>query len=323
MDSAAAKVEIAEEELLEPLIITEDGDISQAVPDGEATTGGREEEPALGEKEEPSGEDQNKEAAESEMYLGEQRWGQNTEDKGQDISESEEKSHEEVIKENPSEAEEETVVQEEERVEIRRLNSSKQQPNGAEKQVEDATKAHRLTPDFPEALFDLLCTFQEGRRLNDQRCSFRLEEGMRRRRCHSEPNTRKPANRVVFSSMTSLQKEEFFDLVATAQARRLDDQRAQLGRSAPSKAKSRSLRGSLRQLSIVRKPDPAPAPPAPVPKEELYNMILTTQAQGRLEDQRSRAPGPMDDEDFFSLLLRVQGGRMDEQRTELPCLLQI
>lgn len=46
------------------------------------------------------------------------------------------------------------------------------------------------------------------------------------------------------------------------------------------------------------------------------------QAQGRLEDQRSRAPGPMDDEDFFSLLLRVQGGRMDEQRTELPCLLQ-
>lgn len=52
--------------------------------------------------------------------------------------------------------------------------------------------------------------------------------------------------------------------------------------------------------------------------------ILTSrpQAQGRLEDQRSRAPGPMDDDDFFSLLLRVQGGRMDEQRTELPCMLQ-
>uniref|UniRef100_A0A3B4A6Q7 G protein signaling modulator 1a n=1 Tax=Periophthalmus magnuspinnatus TaxID=409849 RepID=A0A3B4A6Q7_9GOBI len=92
---------------------------------------------------------------------------------------------------------------------------------------------------------------------------------------------------VVFSSMNSLQREEFFDLVATAQARRLNDQRAQ----------------------------------APVPKEELYSMILHTQAQGRLEDQRSRAPGPMDDEVFFSLLLRVQGGRMDEQRTELPCLL--
>lgn len=57
------------------------------------------------------------------------------------------------------------------------------------------SQAHRLTPDFPEALFDLLCTFQEGRRLNDQRCSFRLESGVRRRRCHSEPNASKPINR--------------------------------------------------------------------------------------------------------------------------------
>lgn len=50
--------------------------------------------------------------------------------------------------------------------------------------------------------------------------------------------------------------------------------------------------------------------------------MFPPQAQGRLEDQRSRAPGPMDDEDFFSLLLRVQGGRMDEQRTVLPLLLK-
>lgn len=56
-------------------------------------------------------------------------------------------------------------------------------------------QSHRLTPDFPEALYELLCTLQEGRRLNDQRCSFRLESGVTRRRCHSEPNTTKPANR--------------------------------------------------------------------------------------------------------------------------------
>lgn len=153
--------------------------------------------------------------------------------------------------------------------------------------------------------------------------------------------------------MTSLQTEEFFELVATAQARRLDDQRALL--SSLPKSRTRSLRGSIKQLTFVRRPPPAPAPdpkPAPAPKEDLYNMILTTQvshfssqglqiikrenrkddfislhpsylqAQGRLEDQRSRAPGPMDDEDFFSLLLKVQGGRMEEQRTELPCMLQ-
>ncbi|KAM9782532.1 uncharacterized protein gpsm3 [Neosynchiropus ocellatus] len=189
---------------------------------------------------------------------------------------------------------------------------------GTESKQEEAEKILRFAHDFPESLYELLCTLQEGRRLNDQRCSFMLDTTVRRRRCHSEPNTRRPTNRVVFSSMTSLQKEEFLDLVATAQARRLDDQRAELEKSPRIKPKSRSFRGSLRQLSLVRRPEKPPE----VPKEDLYNMILTTQAQGRLEDQRSRAPGPMDDEDFFSLLLKVQGGRMEEQRTELPCLLQ-
>lgn len=186
----------------------------------------------------------------------------------------------------------------------------------SEEGQQNTKKAHRLSPDFPDSLFELLCTLQEGRRLNDQRCSFTAPEPIVRRRCHSEPNTTKPAPRVVFSSMTSLQREEFFDLVATAQARRLNDQRAQLERSVPQKQKGRSFRGSIRQLSLVKRTEPAP-----LPKEDLYSMILHTQAQGRLEDQRSRAPGPMDDEVFFSLLLRVQGGRMDEQRTELPCML--
>lgn len=77
--------------------------------------------------------------------------------------------------------------------------------------------------------------------------------------------------------MTSLQKEEFFELVATAQARRLDDQRALLGRSQPAKSRGRSFRGSLKQLSFVKRPE-KPAP-APVPKEDLYNMILTTQVR--------------------------------------------
>ncbi|XP_062394776.1 G-protein-signaling modulator 2 [Sardina pilchardus] len=183
-------------------------------------------------------------------------------------------------------------------------------------------KVNRLSSDFPDALYELVYSVQEGRRLNDQRCSFRLEG---RRRCYSEPGTPRHSNRVMFSSMTSLQKEEFFDLVATSQARRLDDQRAEPESIIP----------------IPPQPQPPPAPPAnepkacdrklsirasvmkkatkaPPPKDDLYNMILTSQAQGRLEEQRSRAPGPMDDEDFFSLLLKVQGGRMEEQRTEFP-----
>ncbi|XP_022055291.1 uncharacterized protein LOC110954865 [Acanthochromis polyacanthus] len=331
---------MAEEELLEALVITEDGDITETVTEKEAascsnaTIQSCNEESALKE----TGDDENPEDVASQLNLKEQSLVKqqndteedNTkEDKPEDTnngqnrndSEGEVQTHEVMMikekAERPSDTEYENATENDPQVDIRRLNSSEEQPEGGPNQEEDAKKAHRLTPDFPEALYELLCTLQEGRRLNDQRCSFRMESGMRRRRCHSEPNTTKPANRVVFSSMTSLQKEEFFELVATAQARRLDDQRAQLERSPPPKPKARSFRGSIKQLSFVKKPAPVP-----VPKEDLYNMILTTQAQGRLEDQRSRAPGPMDDEDFFSLLLRVQGGRMDEQRTELPRLLQ-
>jgi len=78
--------------------------------------------------------------------------------------------------------------------------------------------------------------------------------------------------------MTSLQKEEFFELVATAQARRLDDQRSQLEKSQPPKPKSRGFRGSLKQLSFAKRPAPVPVA---VPKEDLYNMILATQVSRR------------------------------------------
>ncbi|XP_041843634.1 uncharacterized protein LOC121641518 [Melanotaenia boesemani] len=325
---------MAELELLEPLVIREDGDTTEDIREREATGSADaivrscSEESAL-KKEEEHLEDSNQEAVASKMCLQEKQQAEteagrfkpepdneNANDgQNRDSTEGEGQTLEVVVREKPSNTEDKNVTENEHQVDTKRLDSSK--PEKEEKQKEDSTKAHRLTPDFPEALYELLCTLQEGRRLNDQRCSFRMEVEVRRRRCHSEPNTTKPANRVVFSSMTSLQKEEFFELVATAQARRLDDQRAQLERSPPPKPKSRSFRGSLKQLSFVKKP----APPS-VCKDDLYDMILTTQAQGRLEDQRSRAPGPMDDEDFFSLLLRVQGGRMDEQRTELPCLLQ-
>ncbi|XP_038849066.1 G-protein-signaling modulator 1-like isoform X2 [Salvelinus namaycush] len=173
--------------------------------------------------------------------------------------------------------------------------------------------AQRLTPYFPDALYDLVFTLQEGRRLNDQRCSFRG-----RRRCHSEPNTYIPAHRahrVHFSSMTSLQKDEFFDLLATSQGRRLDDQRAELHDTPPPKPKANKKRSSVKDTK------PKKSAPIAVQNEDLYNMILMSQAQGRLEEQRSAAPGPMDDEDFFSLLLSVQGGRMEDQRTELPGIL--
>ncbi|XP_005923766.1 G-protein-signaling modulator 2 [Haplochromis burtoni] len=332
---------MAEEELLEPLVIIEDGDLVESITEIRAPSGADvtvqscSEEFAIKKEEEHTEEENSQQEIAGEINLEEQSLEKQqitreedkpeiTESTNDGLKGNDSKSEgqpDEVLKEKTEKlcsTEDEKATQYDPEADTNKLNSSELQPEGGPDHKEDLKKAHRLTPDFPEALYDLLCTFQEGRRLNDQRCSFRLESGVRRRRCHSEPNTSKPVNRVVFSSMTSLQKEEFFDLVATAQGRRLEDQRAQLGRSSPPKTKTRSVRGSIRQLSLsVKKPAPVPAP-----KDDLYDMILTTQAQGRLEDQRSRAPGPMDDEDFFSLLLRVQGGRMDEQRTELPRLLQ-
>lgn len=279
---------MAEDNEWQPAVTTEAGDEAGQSQDGVSITEGQKEGQKMDEREGLSTQGQKEEAC---LTSAEEKLEEPDQDKH--VAEQ-------------SENEQATVLEE---------PLCKPQPD-SEEELRDIKKAHRLSPDFPDALFELLCTLQEGRRLNDQRCSFIASEPRVRRRCHSEPNTTKPAPRVVFSSMTSLQKEEFFDLVATAQARRLNDQRAQLERAAPQKPKGRSFRGSIKQLNLVKRPEPAPPP-----KEELYSMILHTQAQGRLEDQRSRAPGPMDDEVFFSLLLRVQGGRMDEQRTELPCLL--
>uniref|UniRef100_A0A9J8AWG9 Uncharacterized protein n=1 Tax=Cyprinus carpio carpio TaxID=630221 RepID=A0A9J8AWG9_CYPCA len=111
------------------------------------------------------------------------------------------------------------------------------------------------------------------------------------------------------------EKEEFFDLLATSQGRRLDDQRAEL-QNAPS-APPPPLPKAKQRKSSWKIPEVTRTVPMQTPKEDFYNMIVNSQAQGRLEEQRSAAPGPMDDEDFFCLLLKVQGGRMDEQRTEL------
>ncbi|KAG7216497.1 hypothetical protein INR49_001983 [Caranx melampygus] len=247
MDCAKIKAEMAEEVLLEPLVITEEGDITEGAAETGAVSGAAiivqssSGETAQRGEEEHTREDKNEEhlvsktgseeqsAEKQQTNTEENHRGEDKEDKkgidkpvdtenmnnGQNRGESEAMR----ISENPEtprDTEDKKVSQNDPQLDIKMLNLSEQQPEGTQSQDEDSLKARRLTPDFPESLYELLCTLQEGRRLNDQRCSFRLESGMRRR--------------SHISSMTSLQREEFFELVATAQARRLDDQRAQLER---------------------------------------------------------------------------------------------
>ncbi|XP_041082011.1 G-protein-signaling modulator 1-like [Polyodon spathula] len=182
-------------------------------------------------------------------------------------------------------------------------------------------KTRRLTPDLPESLFELLFQSQ-GRRLNDQRCSFRRERGREglQRGWQSEPSTPVEKRKVFFSSMTSLQTEEFFEMLANSQGRRLDNQRAEL-QEPPPPSPPACEKAIVEGAGLEEEPNLSVTEGGAEKKaadEELYSMILSYQVQGRIDEQRSRPPGPVDDEGFFSLLLRVQGGRMEEQRVELP-----
>lgn len=75
--------------------------------------------------------------------------------------------------------------------------------------------------------------------------------------------------------MTSLQKEEFFDLLATSQGRRLDDQRAELQNipsvPPPPQPKPKQRKSSCKVTEVSR------AVPTQPPKEDLYNMIVVSQ----------------------------------------------
>ncbi|KGL99086.1 G-protein-signaling modulator 1, partial [Charadrius vociferus] len=159
-----------------------------------------------------------------------------------------------------------------------------------------------------ECFFDLLSKFQSNR-MDDQRCP--LEE------CPSEAAeaaaTLLPAlqERISQSSlMASPQTEEFFDLIASSQSRRLDDQRANVG-NLPGLRITHNNLGHLRVEGDAQEPG-----------DEFFNMLMKCQVP-QIDDQRCAPPdsiprGPtMPDEDFFSLIQRVQAKRMDEQRVDL------
>ncbi|KAM9117013.1 G-protein-signaling modulator 1 isoform 2-T2 [Pangshura tecta] len=163
-------------------------------------------------------------------------------------------------------------------------------------------------PSDEECFLDLLSKFQNSR-MDDQRCP--LEE------CQTEAAeaaaTSVPAleERIAQPSlMASPQTEEFFDLIASSQSRRLDDQRASVG-SLPGLRITHNNLGHLRMEGDAQEPG-----------DEFFNMLMKCQSS-RIDDQRCAPPdavprGPtMPDEDFFSLIQRVQAKRMDEQRVDL------
>lgn len=114
------------------------------------------------------------------------------------------------------------------------------------------------------------------------------------------PGTRHTALGHRSGSLLSLQTELLLDLVAEAQSRRLEEQRA-----------------TFHTPQVP--PSLAPTPPRLLEdKEQLYSTILSHQCQ-RMEAQRSEPPLPPGGQELLELLLRVQGGgRMEEQRSRPP-----
>ncbi|XP_063288947.1 G-protein-signaling modulator 1 isoform X1 [Pelobates fuscus] len=164
-------------------------------------------------------------------------------------------------------------------------------------------------PSDEECFFDLLSKFQSNR-MDDQRCT--LEESQSEVTADPAMPIAALEDRISASSlMASPQTEEFFDLIASSQSRRLDDQRASVG-NLPGLRLTHNNMGHLLVEGDQQEPG-----------DEFFNMLMKCQSS-RIDDQRCAPPdsvprGPtMPDEDFFSLIQRVQAKRMDEQRVDLP-----
>uniref|UniRef100_A0A8C5L5U2 G-protein-signaling modulator 2 n=1 Tax=Jaculus jaculus TaxID=51337 RepID=A0A8C5L5U2_JACJA len=115
------------------------------------------------------------------------------------------------------------------------------------------------------------------------------------------------------ASVVSPNTDEFLDLLASSQSRRLDDQRASFSHLPGLRLTKNNHQSVLEHLITKDKKEP---------DEDFFDILIKCQGS-RLDDQRCAPPpaatkGPtVPDEDFFSLILRSQAKRMDEQRVLL------
>uniref|UniRef100_H3C1V1 G protein signaling modulator 1b n=1 Tax=Tetraodon nigroviridis TaxID=99883 RepID=H3C1V1_TETNG len=157
-----------------------------------------------------------------------------------------------------------------------------------------------------DCFFDLLSKFQSSR-MDDQRCH--LDEPQNG---EGAANSTPSLNDMIDPAITtSPQTEELFDLIASSQSRRLDDQRVNVG-SLPGLRITQNNLGHLVGEGDLQEPS-----------DDFFNMLIKCQSS-RIDDQRCSPPEAgqhaltVPDEDFFSLIQRVQAKRMDEQRVQLP-----
>lgn len=235
-----------------------------------------------------------------------------------------------------------------------RLKSKKQKNNKSPSKGQTEIKAEHSPSDIDapvitkasrdtigeDGFFDLLYRFQ-GSRMDDQRCS--LLDGQSSPRAQPSPLSTPPVaenKSILDPEAPSQDPGHFLELLASSQARRLDDQRVSLSHFPGLRL---STSNPLHTPDTSAKAAPAAVPNSsaepphthslygqleasadqPESEEVFFDMLVKCQGS-RLNDQRCAAPsattkGPtVPDEDFFSLIMRSQSNRMEEQRVTLP-----
>ncbi|XP_078141634.1 G-protein-signaling modulator 2-like isoform X3 [Centroberyx gerrardi] len=237
-----------------------------------------------------------------------------------------------------------------------RLKSKKQKNNKSSPKGQQESSKERSVPELDpsasaksgsrdtlgeDGFFDLLSRFQ-GNRMDDQRCS--LLDGQSRLPAQSSPSSTPPVaeRKSILECETPLQDlGHFLELLASSQARRLNDQRASLSHfpglrlssSDPPRTPSTSNTDQAHSQAPISSTDPPHTPSLysrleasaehPEGDDVFFDMLVKCQGS-RLNDQRCAAPPPttkgptVPDEDFLSLILRSQANRMEEQRVLLP-----
>lgn len=202
-----------------------------------------------------------------------------------------------------------------------------------------------------ESFFDLLSRFQ-SKRMDDQRCSLVLSENKENNQllgnCQNnfQPSTSQNNKAAAVDKDNNRVQDDLFDLIAGMQSRRLDEQRASLPRlpglnyfSLNNGAIRNNNNNTIPPEQGLHRPS---VDASSMPDDEFFEMLMRCQAS-RIEDQRSSMPDisarphqmysmahcngnnthaapTVPDEDFFSLIMRLQSGRIEDQRSTLPVM---
>ncbi|XP_005050539.1 PREDICTED: G-protein-signaling modulator 2 isoform X2 [Ficedula albicollis] len=163
-----------------------------------------------------------------------------------------------------------------------------------------------------EGFFDLLSRFQSNR-MDDQRCCFQEKNRLPAASVATSSTPPKTIIKSFSTSVVSPHTDEFLELLASSQSRRLDDQRASFSELPGLRLRQRGGQALLGHLVASSSRDL---------DDDFFDILVKCQGS-RLDDQRCAPPGAakgptVPDEDFFSLILRSQAKRMDEQRVHLP-----